>query len=68
VEAVVLVGGMGTRLRSVVSDRPKVLAPIAEKPFLDFLFEYLVYHGITKIVLSACYKKEQIQDQYGARS
>lgn len=64
-EAVVLVGGLGTRLQSVVSDRPKVLARVADKPFLDFLFEYLAHHGMTRIVLSVGYKKEQIQDWYG---
>jgi D-glycero-alpha-D-manno-heptose 1-phosphate guanylyltransferase len=66
-EAIVLVGGLGTRLRNVVSDRPKVLAPIGNKPFLDFILKYLVHYEIDRIVLSVCYKKEQVQERYGNR-
>lgn len=63
-EAIVLAGGMGTRLRGVVSGRPKVLAPVAGRPFLDYILEYLSHYGITHVTLSVCYKKEQIQSRY----
>lgn len=66
-EAIVLVGGMGTRLRSVVADRPKVLADVAGRPFLDYLLEYLGRNGVTRVVLSVCYKKELIQARYENR-
>jgi len=42
ITAVILAGGLGTRLRSVVADRPKVLAEIYGKYFLTFLFDYLI--------------------------
>lgn len=66
-EAIVLVGGRGTRLRSVVSDRPKVLAEVAGKPFLDYILEYLSHYQISKVILSVCYKKELIQERYQNR-
>lgn len=40
-EAIILCGGLGTRLRSVISDIPKPMAPIKNKPFLAFVLEYL---------------------------
>lgn len=49
---VILCGGLGTRLRSIVSDRPKVLAPIHGRPFLDYLLRYLEREGVDEVVLS----------------
>jgi NDP-sugar pyrophosphorylase family protein len=49
--ALILAGGLGTRLRSVLPDRPKVLAPIAGRPFLDILIAQLVARGVRRIVL-----------------
>ncbi len=66
-EAIVLAGGLGTRLRTIISDRPKVLAPIAGRPFLDFLLEYLAHDHMERIVLSVGYQKEQIRNRYGRR-
>lgn len=39
-ECIILAGGLGTRLQSVVSDVPKCMAEVAEKPFLNYLFDY----------------------------
>ncbi|MEA3504258.1 MAG: nucleotidyltransferase family protein [Bacteroidota bacterium] len=64
-EALILAGGLGTRLQGVVSDVPKSMAPIAEKPFLDYQLSYLKQYGITKVVLAVGYKKEVIENYFG---
>ena len=61
-QAIILAGGFGTRLQSVVKNTPKPMALIHGKPFLAYLVEYLKSHGITKIILSVHYLREQIQD------
>ncbi|MBX7243238.1 MAG: nucleotidyltransferase family protein [Bacteroidia bacterium] len=65
-ECILLAGGMGTRLKSVISDIPKPMAPVAGKPFLTYLFQYLFKHGIQKTVLSVGYKHEVILETYGS--
>ena len=60
-EAVILAGGMGTRLQSVVSDVPKCMAPVAGHPFLHYLLETLEKAGFTHIILSLGYKHEVIE-------
>jgi len=64
-EAIILAGGFGTRLRSVINDVPKPMAPVNEKPFLDYLLQYLSSYGIKKIVLSVGFLSEKIIEQYG---
>ena len=64
-EAIVLAGGKGTRLQSVVSNVPKPMAPIGEKPFLALLLQYLQSQGIEKVVLSVGYMYEIIQETFG---
>ncbi|MBV7531565.1 nucleotidyltransferase family protein [Chitinophaga sp. sic0106] len=59
-ECIVLAGGLGTRLRSVVADKPKCMAPIGEQPFLYYLLHYLHKQGITHAILSLGYKSEQV--------
>ncbi len=49
--ALILAGGLGTRLASVVADRPKVLAPIGERAFLDILIDQLAARGLRRFVL-----------------
>lgn len=66
VEAIVLAGGLGTRLRSVVNSRPKSLAPIAGRPFLDWLLDDLQRHGVKRAVLATGYGSEAIEDKYAA--
>jgi D-glycero-alpha-D-manno-heptose 1-phosphate guanylyltransferase len=67
-EAIILAGGFGTRLKGIVSDVPKSMALINGKPFLEYLLNYLTGQGISKAILSVGYKKELIQsyfkDQY----
>ena len=64
-EAVVLAGGLGTRLRSVVHDIPKCMAPIAGEPFLSYVLDWLSRYEITRVVLSVGYLKESIMDWVG---
>ena len=64
VDAVILCGGLGTRLRSLAPDKPKVLMPFGDRTFLDILMESLSVAGITRVVLSVGYLKEQIISRY----
>lgn len=59
-EAIILAGGKGTRLRSVVSDIPKPMAPICDKPFLEILIENFHAKGIDHFILSVGYLSEHI--------
>lgn len=63
--AAILVGGQGTRLRSVVSNQPKVMAKVKDRPFLTFLLDYLNNSGIKSAVLCTGYLGKQIQNQLG---
>ncbi|MEM7786522.1 MAG: sugar phosphate nucleotidyltransferase [Bacteroidota bacterium] len=60
--AIVLAGGLGTRLRSVVADRPKVLAPVAGAPFLAHLLRHLGAEGISEVVLATGHLGEQVAE------
>jgi D-glycero-alpha-D-manno-heptose 1-phosphate guanylyltransferase len=59
-EVIILAGGLGTRLRSVVSEVPKCMAPVAGKPFLWYLLKYLARYDVSKVVLSVGYLREVI--------
>jgi D-glycero-alpha-D-manno-heptose 1-phosphate guanylyltransferase len=59
-EAIILAGGLGTRLRSVVADLPKCMAPVDGKPFLAFVIAYLRREGINRFIFSLGYKSEVI--------
>ena len=61
-EVIVLAGGLGTRLRSVVHEIPKCLAPVAGKPFLGYLLDWLVSQGADHVVFSVGYLREQVID------
>ena len=63
-EAIILAGGFGTRLQSVVSDVPKPMAPINNVPFLNYIFDYLKFFKIEHVVLSTGYLSEKISDCY----
>ena len=67
-EAIVLAGGLGTRLRARVGDRPKPMAEVAGRPFLALLLDYLEVQGFTRVVLSVGYRREAISGYFGARS
>ena len=65
--AAILAGGLGTRLRSVVSDRPKVMALVAGRPFLAHLLDQLADSGIKRAVLCTGYLAGMIRDDFGDR-
>lgn len=65
VTAAVLVGGLGTRLRTQLPDRPKALAEIAGRPFLSYQLDRLAAVGIADVVLCTGYRGEQIQQTFG---
>ena len=59
-EVIILAGGLGTRLRSVVSEVPKCMAPVAGKPFLWYLLKYLTRYEVDRVILSVGYLREVI--------
>jgi len=61
-EAIILAGGLGTRLKSVVNDRPKVLALISDQPFLMYIIEFLKKNGVKKFIFSLGYLSNQITE------
>ncbi|SIO93694.1 nucleotidyltransferase family protein [Vibrio spartinae] len=63
--AIILAGGLGTRLREVVSDRPKPMALISGKPFLEYLLDYWMNQGVSHFILSVGYQYSVIQDYFG---
>lgn len=63
-EAVVLAGGFGTRLRPVISDLPKPLAPVNGKPFLHYVLQHLQKHGLKHVILSVGYMHEKIREAF----
>ena len=64
-EAIILAGGFGTRLRSVVSDVPKPMAPVGGRPFLELLLDHLADSHFSHIILSTGYMHEKIEAHFG---
>jgi D-glycero-alpha-D-manno-heptose 1-phosphate guanylyltransferase len=64
--AIILAGGMGTRLRSVVPDLPKPMAPISGRPFIEYQLDYWIDQGVDRFVVSVGYKKEVIMNHFGS--
>ena len=60
----ILVGGLGTRLRPVLNDLPKPMAAVAGKPFLEYLILWLRQAGIRRVILCAGYRSEKIQEYF----
>jgi NDP-sugar pyrophosphorylase family protein len=64
--AVILAGGLGTRLRSVIPDKPKVLADVGGRPFIEYLLDQLARNGVQTVVLCTGYMADQIQNHLGS--
>ncbi|MCU0371316.1 MAG: nucleotidyltransferase family protein [Bacteroidales bacterium] len=64
-EAIILAGGLGTRLKEVVPDAPKSMALINGRPFLEYQLDYLDRWGLRKVILSVGYYREKIQEHFG---
>ena len=65
VDAIVLCGGAGLRLKSVTGDAPKSLAFIGKRPFLEILLSQLRRHGFDKVILAVGYQKDLIRSYFG---
>jgi NDP-sugar pyrophosphorylase family protein len=65
IHPVILAGGKGTRLRSVVSDLPKILAPVKGRPFITYLFEQLISVGFSQVILCTGYMAERVESIIG---
>lgn len=63
-EAIILCGGRGTRLKDTIGDIPKCLAPIHGRPFLDYLLHSLSSRGITRFILATGYQKHLVRQAY----
>ncbi len=64
-QAILLAGGLGTRLRSVVSDRPKPMALIEGRPFMEYVTRELTRSGITDIIFAVGYKGSMVEEYFG---
>ena len=64
-QAILLAGGLGTRLRSVVSDRPKPMALIEGRPFMEYVTRELVRSGIDEIIFAVGYKGTMVEEYFG---
>ena len=67
IDVIILAGGMGTRLKSVVSDRPKVLASVAGRPFLSILLDQISWAGFNRVTLCTGHMADQVEAKFGAR-
>jgi D-glycero-alpha-D-manno-heptose 1-phosphate guanylyltransferase len=67
IDAIILAGGLGTRLRTIIDDRPKVMAPINDRPFLDIILNSLSQCNLIKcVVLAIGYMSEKIIEEYNS--
>lgn len=66
-EAVILAGGLGTRLQNVINNLPKALAPVNGRPFLEYLLDYLHTYETKKVVLSVGYRYQTVMDHFGSQ-
>ncbi len=64
-QAILLAGGLGTRLQSVVSDRPKPMALIQDRPFMEYVIRELKANGIDDIIFAVGYKGSMVEDYFG---
>jgi len=65
ITTVILAGGLGTRLRPIVSDRPKVLAEVLGRPFLTYLFDQLAHAGARETILCTGYMADSVKKEIG---
>lgn len=60
----ILAGGLGTRLKSVIQNLPKPMAPIRKRPFLEYLLDFWIEKGFSNFYLLTCYQADKIQDHF----
>jgi mannose-1-phosphate guanylyltransferase len=64
-QAVILVGGEGTRLRPLTSLHPKPVIPLVDRPFMVYMLEWLRGHGIDDVILSCGFQPSRIEEALG---
>ena len=64
-EAIILAGGLGTRLQGVIDNMPKSMAPVAGRPFLEYQLDHLDKWGLKRVVLSVGYNSDKIMAHFG---
>ncbi|HBQ64293.1 MAG TPA: nucleotidyltransferase [Clostridiales bacterium] len=64
-QGVILAGGLGTRLRSLICDRPKPMAPAGGKPFMEYLITHMARQDLDEILICIGYMGQQIMDHFG---
>jgi D-glycero-alpha-D-manno-heptose 1-phosphate guanylyltransferase len=64
-EAIILAGGFGTRLKTVVPDRPKPMAEINGRPFLEYLLDYIISQNVNRCILSVGFRHVMIMQYFG---
>lgn len=67
IDVAILAGGLGTRLRSAIDDRPKVLATVAHRPFLSYVLDQVAAAGVRRVVLCTGHLGEQLEATFGDR-
>ncbi len=67
-DAVILSGGFGLRLRGVIGETAKPMAPINGRPFLELLLKQLKRHGFSRVILGVGYKHETIREYFGEKA
>jgi mannose-1-phosphate guanylyltransferase len=65
VQAVILVGGEGTRLRPLTSTLPKPIVPLVDRPFISFMLEWLRQHGVSEVIMSCGFLATSMRDVLG---
>ena len=68
IDTMILAGGLGTRLQSVLKDKPKCLAPINGKPFIEILLDDCIKQGLRRFILCVGYLKEQVIEHLSQRN
>ena len=64
-QALILVGGEGTRLRPLTDSVPKSVMPLAGRPFLSYMIDWLGRHGVDEVVLACGFKADQVREVLG---
>jgi D-glycero-alpha-D-manno-heptose 1-phosphate guanylyltransferase len=64
-EAIILAGGLGTRLRDVTGGAPKVLAPVGGRPFLEYILDYLMLNNVKRVILATGYGSSLLTGHFG---
>jgi len=64
-QVVILAGGLGTRLKDVVPDKPKCMAPVGGRPFLEYVLCFLRRQGLTEVILAVGYRADRVLEYFG---